>query len=376
MRLAIPLLGILIGCGSNTASVDAYVPPVPDAAVPNPSEDAGLPDLAVDVSYPITLATWPGDSTVITACAKDMFGANLSGLVYEPATASSQSILWAVQNDPSKLHQMTWNGSAFVRVTTDGWITGKSLRYPGGTGHPDSEGMTRTDWASPEIYVVAERDNDVPDVLRQSILRYEIASTTKGVLDATHEWNLTSDLPATAINSGLEGIAWVPDTYLVGKGFVDESKQALYDPAGYPGHGTGVFFVSVDVTGMIYGYVLDLTASTFTRVASFSSTLTHAVDLTFDRENHALWALCDNACKGRMAILEIETNPDSSSLGRFVMRALVTPPKSLKDMNNEGFTMAIEAECTNNRKPFYWADDEETSGFAIRRATIACGRFY
>jgi hypothetical protein len=305
-----------------------------------------------------------------------MFGANLSGLAYQPATAASQSILWAVQNDPSKLHQMTWNGSAFVRVTTDGWITGKSLRYPGGTGHPDSEGMTRTDWTSQEIYVVAERDNDVSDVARQSILRYDIAGTTKGVMDATHEWNLTSDLPATAANSGLEGIAWVPDAYLVGKGFVDESKQALYDPAGYPNHGTGVFFVSVDVTGMIYAYVLDHVANTFTRVASFSSSLTHAVDLTFDRENNALWALCDSPCKGRMAILEIETDPASASLGRFVMRAMVTPPKSLKDMNNEGFTMAPEAECTNNRKAFYWADDEETSGFAIRRAAVACGRFY
>ena len=37
--------------------------------------------------------------------------------------------------------------------------------------------------------------------------------------------------------------------------------------------------------------------------------------------------------------------------------------------------MAPEAECANNRKGFFWADNEESKGYAIRGDTIPCDRF-
>ena len=58
-------------------------------------------------------------------------------------------------------------------------------------------------------------------------------------------------------NLGLEAITWVPDTYLVASGFIDESTGAAYDPSRYPGHGTGLFFVGVEANGIIYAYALD-----------------------------------------------------------------------------------------------------------------------
>ena len=93
------------------------------------------------------------------ACGKDTLGKNMSGLVYEPASASAEAVLWGVQNDPAKLHRLSWNGTAFVPVTSDAWGMGKLLHYPNASGSPDVEGVTRTDWATSEVYVVAERDN-------------------------------------------------------------------------------------------------------------------------------------------------------------------------------------------------------------------------
>jgi hypothetical protein len=321
------------------------------------------------------LSAWPFDGTVRAACGKDAFGKNLSGLVYEPASTTTEAVLWAVQNEPAKLHRLSWNGTAFVPLTSDAWAMGKLLHYPSGSGSPDGEGVTRTDWATFEIYVAAERDNDLPEVSRQSILRYEV-DAGKGVLDATHEWVLTEDLPPAEPNHGLEGIAWIPDTYLVERGFLDEQTQALYVPERYPDHGSGIFLVGRDDSGMVYAYVLDHRTGGFTRVAAFPSGQLRSVDLTFDRENGTLWSLCDDDCKGYMALIAIDTDPASPSNGRFVVRATVAPPKALSGMANEGIALAPLSECSDNRRRFFWADDSASGGYAIRRGSVTCGPLY
>ena len=324
---------------------------------------------------PISFPAWPSDSTIILASRQNAFGENMSGLVYEPASATAPAILWAIQNEPSKLYRLVLDGTAFVASTGDGWTTGRALRYVNGAGSPDSEGVTRTEWGSAEIYVVAERDNAAKDTIRQSILRYDLGGS-KGVVDATHEWDLTGDLPPATLNHGLEGIAWVPDSYLVQQGFFDDNKQAAYDPAVYPNHGTGIFLVGIDDSGMIYGYVLDHLASAFSRVTAFSSGQAHTTDLAFDRDVGTLWSLCDKNCNNRMTLLDIDTDASSQSCGHFVLRAILPPPKALKDMNNEGITMVPEAECSNGRKAMFWSDDGETGGYSIRQGLITCGRLY
>jgi hypothetical protein len=359
---------------------------IPLACGPSAKKDASIsPEVPADVADaapstdgptgPISFPAWPSDSTITLASRQDAFGANMSGLVYEPASATAPAILWAIQNEPSKLYRLVLDGTAFVASSGDGWITGRSLRYVNGAGSPDSEGVTRTDWGSAEIYVVAERDNAAKDTSRQSILRYDLGGS-KGVVDATHEWDLTGDLPLATLNHGLEGIAWVPDSYLVQKGFFDDSKQAAYDPAVYPNHGTGIFLVGVDDSGMIYGYVLDHLANTFSRVTTFSSGQAHTMDLAFDRDVGTLWSLCDKSCNNHMTLLDIETDASSQSRGHFILRATLPPPKALKDMNNEGITMVPEAECSNGRKAVFWSDDGETGGYSIRQGLIPCGRLY
>jgi hypothetical protein len=355
------------------------VPETSDAAgntTPDASGDTRVADAGKgDAPRPITLAAWPGDNRVVNASVSQAFGTNVSGLVYEPAAGSTPAILWAVQNNPSKVYRLTWNGVAFVPVTTEGWGAGKTLSYPSGTGSPDSEGLTRTEWDAAELYVVAEESNNATSTSRPSILRYELTGTAT-TLRATHEWNLTADLPGMEPNKGLEAIAWVPDTYLVARGFYDEAAKAAYDPARYANHGTGIFLVGTEATGMIYGYVVDHQASTFKRVATFSSGQAGTMDLAFDRETGTLWSLCDGACDNHLTLFDIDTTVGATTQGRFILRATVPPPTTLSSTNNEGITMAPEAECANNRKGFFWADDDESKGYAIRRDTIPCGRLF
>jgi hypothetical protein len=58
------------------------------------------------------------------------------------------------------------------------------------------------------------------------------------------------------------------------------------------------------------------------------------------------------------------------------VRATVSPPKALSDMNNEGIALAPLAECAGGTRAFFWSDDEETNGYAIRRGFMSCARLY
>ena len=64
-------------------------------------------------------------------------------------------MLWGVQNDPSVLYCLLWNGATWSAMTDDGWTNGKALHYPDGHRPPDAEGLTRAEWSSTAIYVAS-----------------------------------------------------------------------------------------------------------------------------------------------------------------------------------------------------------------------------
>ena len=82
------------------------------------------------------------------------------------------------------------------------------LRYPDGTGDPDSEGVTiTTAGSSAGVYVSTERNNTASGVSRPAVLKFD-PNTPGTTLTASRDWNLSADLPTVAANSGLEGIAF------------------------------------------------------------------------------------------------------------------------------------------------------------------------
>lgn len=313
---------------------------------------------------------WPGATEVATVDETNQFTSNLSGLTYEPAGVASEPVLWAVLNSPSLVFRLVWNGSTWSSTAVDEWGTGKGLRYPDGTGNPDAEGVTKAELGTGSIYVSSERNNDASGTSRLSILRYDTA--TPGVsLVATHEWNLTADLPAVGANLGLEAITWVPDGHLVANGFFDERAGAVYDPAAYPGHGTGLFFVGVEGTGFIHAYALDHGTGAFARISTSASGHPGMMAIEFDRETGYLWAGCDNTCGNKLAILQL----GAAIPGRLGVRRIFDRPGGLPDSNNEGIAIAPEAECLAGFKRVFWSDDSNFGGHALRQGAIPCGAF-
>ncbi|SHL26527.1 lamin tail domain-containing protein [Actinacidiphila paucisporea] len=311
-------------------------------------------------------AVWPGGAGTGTVDGEDVFGTNMSGLAYEGSGGAAPGVLWGVQNGPGTLWRLEWDGAKWAPDTAGGWSAGKALRYPDGSGDPDSEGVALTQ-AGPAggVFVSTERDNDASGVSRPEVLRFDPSARTAD-LTATGEWNLTADLPAVSPNSGLEAISWVPDAFLTSHRFLDEHTGAAYDPAAYPDHGDGLFFVGLEATGGVYAYALDQSGTGYTRVATVATGFSAVMDLEFDPETGHLWAECDNTCHGRTATLDIGAD------GKFAVSGRYERPASMPDLNNEGFAIAPQSQCVAGQKPVFWSDDSDDDGHALRAGTVNC----
>jgi hypothetical protein len=314
---------------------------------------------------------WLGSDAVSIADDPAVFGQNLSGLAYQPSGSSAPGVLWAVRNNPSTLFRLIWDGAKWTPDTANGWANGKRLVYPGGGGVPDAEGVTLAGGDANGIFVATERNDDGPNsnTSRTSVLRYDV-SAAGPTLTATKEWNLTPGMPGLPENAGLEAITWVPDEVLVAKGFMDDVKGRLYNPADYADHGAGLFFVGVERDGRIAAYALNKTTGAYDLVQSFASGFPAIMDLTFDAETSKLWAVCDNSCDGRTATLDVaQAGPNT---GYFLVSATYARPAGMANLNNEGFAIAPQAECVNGLKPTFYSDDSNAGGHALRTGRTAC----
>jgi hypothetical protein len=328
----------------------------------------------VAVSCP-TLSTeatvWPGKNEVKTLDTKDQFQSDLSGLTYEPGATAASGILWAVNNLSGRLFRLVQTTTGFVPDTANGWSAGKALRYPGGSGSPDAEGVTLGANVGDGVYVCAEHDGDAAATSRLSVLRYDV-SGAGAALNASHEWQVTALLPKVGANTGLEAITWVPDTFLTAKGFFDEAKMHAYAPAEYANHGSGLFFVGVEETGKLHVLALNHATSTAALVATIATPNPGVMGLEFDRDAGSLWFNCDEGCDNESGVLDIDSKAGSASLGRFVVRRRFQRPTTLPDSNNEGIAIAPASECDAGFKRFFWTDDADQDDFSLRTDLIPC----
>lgn len=312
---------------------------------------------------------WPGSADVATVDTDDTLGGNMSGLAYEAVAGGD--VLWAAKNGEGTLYRLLPDGTSVVPDSAEGWGAGKPLHYPDGTGDVDAEGVTLTsDGADGGVFIASERDNAQSGISRLSVLRYDVSDAAATELTASREWNLTADLPTVGANAGLEAIVWIPDSALVAGGFLDENTGTAYDPADYSGHGDGLFFVGVEAGGAIHAYALDQLTGGFDRIATIASGFPGVMDLEFETERGALWAVCDDGCDGRSAVLEIAET--GAAAGRFAVTTVFERPIGMPNINNEGFAISPNASCVDGAKPVFWADDSNTGGHAIRAGSIEC----
>jgi hypothetical protein len=313
---------------------------------------------------------WPGSSEIDTVDTTNFVPTsqgNLSGLAYVPSGTAATGQMWAIDNGgPAELFKLAYDGTNWTNAGGN-WAAPKTVHYPDGSGEPDSEGVTVG--GDGGIYVSTERDNDVPATSKPSILRFD-PNATGSSIDATAEWDVGPAMQqGIGANLGLEAISYIPDSYLVANGLYDSNTGQPYNPDTYPNHGTGLYFAGLEANGTVYGFALDQGGTTYHLVTQFTSGFNQVMDSDFDAERGVLWEHCDNGCGDATTTLAI-----SSSTHTFAVTAKYDPPAQLPTtQNDEGFTIAPDAECVNNLKPVYFADDTDDDGHSLRRGFITCG---
>ncbi len=353
------------GVSNATACAGTIIPPSTpgggEAACQTEAPSGSGPAIAGGIA-------WPGSQSVVVSDNECQFvtpvsGQDVSGLDVDP---SNPDVMWAVKNK-NHVYRLVKSNDLWVPDTTNGWSIGKDIVFSNGGGQPDSEGIT----VGPDgfLYITTERDNAANTVPLESVLRFD-PNEAGAVLHPTRQWNLTADLteikPVKAdSNLGFEGITWVPDTYLTTNAFVDQSTGAVYDPAGYPGHGTGLFLGALEKNGHLYAYALNADG-TFHRVASIDTGLPMIQETQWDADAQRVWAVADNSSAGSSTLLKIDAT------GAFVVDRVYNRPTGLPNNNNEGFAIAPSSTCVGGVKEVIRADDGNNGGHSLRSGTITC----
>lgn len=276
-----------------------------------------------------TATVWPGSADVTVLDESPMFLEDSSGLDFQETTEGT--FLWAVDNGTGTFWKLVAGSEGGVDFA-DGWEQGKRARFqhdaddPAAAG-PDAEGITLD--AAGRVYLASERDNSDKGVNANVVLAIDADAVGPDVV-ADQEWDLTATLPQVAANTGVEAVEWVPDAALAGL-LIDANTDMAYDPADYPGHGDGLFFVAVEDNGFVYAYALGADGS-IDQVAVIDPGLGGVMALDYDTVLDELWAVCDNGCEGAAA--RIAFTGAEPTIVHFAR------PAGMPNLNNEGFATA------------------------------------
>ena len=96
-----------------------------------------------------------------------------------------------------------------------------------------------------------------------------------------------------------------------------------------------------------------------------SSGLPWSMDVAYDADRAALWALCDDGCGGVYNLLTVVD-------GDFDVAHSYVRPAGMANLNNEGMAVAPASTCADGVQEVVWADDGDTDGHSLRAGTLPC----
>ena len=274
-------------------------------------------------------APWPSESwtaAVNLTPVMDPAGlTELSGLYWNDQTRRLY-----VSHGDGRLRVLQLNGSGnFSQIANIG--------YSGGP-----EGITQVNLSANEFYTIDENNYQVRKYTHPS----DFSSLT-----LSKSWNITA-APSTMTNTGNtgpEGIAFIPDSFLAAAGFISQNTGSLY--LSTKGMG-GLIFIAHQNQG--YVWVLDINpnvSNDFTFVGKYKTNRSESCELAFDKSTGLLYIL-HNINGNILEVTDLATTAMSGGERKFVTRMEYYVPNPSGNLNVEG--MAITPKCSDSINAGIW----------------------
>jgi hypothetical protein len=306
MRLPISLLGLaLVGMPWLAAAADPWPAEAPASAV---------------------------NLTAIEGPAPNDFYVDMSGAFWNPEAKR----LWVCRNGGttgSKFWALVPNGSGSFQVETRAGNRGEW------TGFGDLEDITQVDLGADVLYIIAEGE--------ERIKAYDVSTYGTAVL--LRDWNVRPHLPLSG-GLGAEGIAFVPDRFLLAAGVLAPNGAAYVSTRGMG----GLMLVGHQNGGAIYAFDLDPGSNAFTFVGEYRTASNETAALHFDRGNGRLYIWHDEGWD-LWELTDLSSTPIAGSSAR-QLRAIRTF-EGPHHRNNEGLALTTVDECANGVRGAFLTTD-------------------
>jgi hypothetical protein len=196
------------------------------------------------------------------------------------------------------------------------------------TGLDGPEGITQVNLSANEFYTIDEKTYQIRKYTHTSDFSKVTLSNYWNVLDSPSPMSNTD-------NTGPEGIAFVPDSYLVSKGFISSATGGVYKSVKGMG---GLIFLAHQKKGLVWVFDLNPNVSNdFAYVGKYKTSEDESCDLSFDRSTGLLYIL-HNTGDNYLEVTDLTTTPTSGDR-KFVPLKEYFIPNPDGNTNVEGFAV-------------------------------------
>jgi hypothetical protein len=283
--------------------------------------------------------TWQSATNLTAVMAIDGIN-DLSGLHWNPVT----NRLYCVQGDGRlRVLQLNTVSNVFTQFA--------NRAVPDGP-----EGITQVNFAANEFYTIDENNYEIRKFTHNAAF---------GSMTEARHWNLLaspSPMEDTG-NTGPEGIAFVPDSFLSAAGFISQTTGMAYTSVKGMG---GLMFVAHQDGGFVWVFDVNPNVNNdFAFVGKYHTNRSESCDLSFDRTTGMLYIL-HNAADGNT----LETTDLSSFAYGAGRKFTMTNEYYLAatgdaNVNVEGFALSPKCPAGNSVNVWLCRDVETSENNAV-----------
>jgi hypothetical protein len=226
------------------------------------------------------------------------------------------------------------------------------------TGGP--EGITQADLNTNEYYTIDENNYQVR--------KYKF-SNGFNTITLSNSWDITA-LPSpmtNTANTGPEGIAFIPDSFLIVSGFISQTTGLPYSSVKGMG---GLIFIAHQNQGYVWVFDINPTVNNdFAFVGKYKTNRSESCELSFDRSTGLLYIL-HNINGNILEVTDLTSFHYGISDRKFTLKHEYFISNPSGNVNVEGFAISSKCTDTSGVKVFLCRDVESVESATYKQDCI------